>query len=199
VRGAALLLAAGLAAGCTKGSPPVLEGDEKLRAKLQAEKDRNDGKAMPRERPIDPSRHEALAASATEQADSAELALPPYPSASDGKALVKLERLSLVKSVSGPKASVATDENFLVLQLQLTGAGGTVVDLSAAELVQGETRIALARDAQVVSGQRELTKSLPPSGSASLSLYFEVPSAPAAPVNLVWKASNGKEASLPVH
>jgi hypothetical protein len=199
VRGAWLILAAGLLVGCPQGSPPIPRGDERLNAKLQAEKDRNDVKAMPRERPIDPARHEALAANATAQADSAELALPPYPSASDGKALVKLERLSLVKSVSGPKASVATDENFLVLQLQLTGAGGAVVDLSAAELVQGETRLALARDAQVVSGQRELKKSLPPSGSTSVVLYFEVPSAPGAPVNLVWKTSDGKDASLPVH
>jgi hypothetical protein len=199
VRGAALIVAAGLLGGCTKGSPPVLEGDEKLKAKLQAERDRNDVKAMPRERPIEPARHEALAANATAQADSAELALPPYPSVSDGKALVKLERLSLVKSVSGPKASIATDENFLVLQLQLTGAEGAMVDLSAAELVQGETRLSLARDAQTVSGQRELRKSLPQSGGNSAVLYFEVPSAPEAPVHLVWKTSDGKEASLPVH
>lgn len=199
MRGPALLLAAGLVAGCTKPGPAVLEGDEKLRAKLQAEKDRNDVKAMPRERPIDPARHEALAANATEPAESTELALPPYPTASDGRAQVRLERLSLAKSVGGPKASVATDENFLVLQLQLTGAGGAVVDLSAAQLVQGETRLALARDAQVVSGQRELKKQLPSGGTASAVLYFEVPAAPTAPMALVWKASDGKEASLPVH
>lgn len=199
MRGGALLLGAGLLAGCPPGSPPVATGDEKLQAKLQAVKDRDDLKAMPRDRPIDPARHEALAANATAKAESAELALAPYPSASDGKALVKLERLSLLKSVAGPKASVATDENFLVLQLQLTGAAGAVVDLSSAELVQGETRLAIARDAQVVSGQRELRKSLPQSGSTSAVLYFEVPSAPAVPVNLVWKASDGKEASLPVH
>jgi hypothetical protein len=195
-----LLLAAALAWGCTKEEAPPQE--DRTLAKLRAEADRvgkGGAPSAPPSRttaPADPNA--TLADLATTDADGAERPLR-LPEPNDTKHVdtvaVKLTGLLSSHSVKGGKLSLTTEELFLRVQLvaQNVGAAPAAVPLEGARLVDAEGKEhAVARDAQIAAGTRDLRHTWAPEERTEVVLFFEVPpSALGSGLTLVLPATSG--------
>jgi hypothetical protein len=108
---------------------------------------------------------------------------------------VKLMGLDSSHSVKGGKLSLTSEELFLRVQLvaQNVGAAPAAVGLEGARLVDaGGKEYAVARDAQIAAGTRELQHTWAPQERAEVVLFFEIPpSAIDSGLTLVLPAASG--------
>lgn len=172
---AALIIAASLSlAGCPdKGAQPA--GDDRLIAKLKAEKEREqkDGPTVPPTAVAEPPRDEKvnpLAEFAAKGTQKKELPVPGKTLLQVGKVSLRLNAIEATHSV-GDKISVTTDDWFVKLSFNATGT--EAVDLTSAHLAQGDKVFGFARDAQAAS--RKPATVTATSDGAVVWAYFEVP------------------------
>jgi hypothetical protein len=196
-----VLLAAALAWGCTKEEAPPQE--DRTLAKLRAEADRV-GKGGPlsgppsrAQAPDDPNLGLADLATAAEGASDRKLRLPePNDTKHVDTVAVKLTGLEASHSVKGGKLSLTTEEQFLRVQLvmQNVGQAPAAVSLEGARLVdEAGQQYALARDAQIAAGTRELRHTWAPEERSDVVLFFEIPpSTLEAGLTLVLPATSGE-------
>ncbi|MBS1148887.1 MAG: hypothetical protein H6Q89_585 [Myxococcaceae bacterium] len=167
--------------GCPKEeSPPA---DDRLLQKLQAEKDRLDqGGAAPR--PI------AAAVIAEPNPLAARAAMPDAPKTlpvvgapdfSCGAGACRISSVETSHSVAGAKLSLTSDDYFVKVVLWAQLPKGGPLDFGGAKLVAGANEYPIARDAQTLSGSRELARTLKPGEKVELVLFFEAPKAAIAP------------------
>ncbi len=136
--------------GCPDKSeqPP---GDERLLAKLKAEKDREakDGPLVaPRTvEPVTDAKVNPLAEFAAKGTQKRELSLPSKTLLSLGKASLRLNALAAMHTV-GESPAITTDDWFLRVSFSATANEPTDVDLTGAHLELGDKSFAFARDAQ---------------------------------------------------
>jgi hypothetical protein len=195
-----LLLAAALAWGCTKEEAPPQE--DRTLAKLRAEADRVERGGAPSVPPgraqasEDPNASLADLAAADRGASERKLRLPePNDTKHLDTVAVKLTGLESSHSVKGGKLSLTTEELFLRVQLaaQNVGEAPAAVAMEEAKLVdEAGKEYAVARDAQIAAGTRELRHTWAPGERADVVLFFELPPpALEAGLTLVLPATSG--------
>ncbi|WP_224243944.1 hypothetical protein [Hyalangium gracile] len=195
-----MLLAAALAWGCTKEEEPPR--DDRTLAKLRAEAERVNKGGVPAapppqlQPPEDPNAKLADLATADESAAGQKLKLPePNDTIHVDSVAMKLMALESSHSVKGGKLSLTTEELFLRVQLiaQNVGAAPAPLALDKARLVDAEGKEhAVARDAQIAAGTRELAHTWGPQERAEVVLFFEIPpKALDSGLTLVLPASSG--------
>jgi hypothetical protein len=193
-----LLLAAALVWGCTKEEAPPQE--DRTLSKLRAEADRVErGGApshSPNRAPATEDPNAGLADLATAESGSNKLRLPePNDTKHVDSVAVKLTGLESSHSVKGEKLSLTTEELFLRVQLvtQNVGKAPAPVTLEGARLVdESGKEYAVARDAQIAAGTRQLQRSWAPDERADVVLFFEIPpSALESGLTLVLPATSG--------
>ena len=171
---AALLFSLAFTACPDKAAPTA---DDRLLAKLKAEKDREakEGalpppthvEAPPRDEPVNP-----LAEFAAKGTQKRELALPSKTLLELGKATLRLNALEASHTV-GTGISVTTDDWFVMVGFTATGPDGTDVDLNGSHLEKDGKEFVHARDAQAAShkpARATITKD-----SAAVTGFYEVP------------------------
>jgi hypothetical protein len=195
-----LLLAAALAWGCTKEEAPPQE--DRTLAKLRAEADRVGKGGAPSgppgraQVPEDPNAGLATLATADEGASEHKLRLPePNETKHVDTVAVKLTGLESSHSIKGGKLSLTTEELFLRVQLvaQNVGKEPAPMSMEGAKLVdEAGKEYAVARDAQITAGTRQLGRTWAPEERADVVLFFEIPpSALDADLTLVLPAASG--------
>ncbi len=195
-----LLLAAALVWGCSKEEAPPQE--DRTLAKLRAEADRvgkggaPSGPPVRTAAPADPNANLADLATAGSDGPGRKLRLPePNDTKHVDTVAVKLTGLESSHSVKGGKLSLTTEELFLRVQLiaQNVGAAPAAVAMEGARLVEaGGKEYAVARDAQIAAGTRDLRHSWAPEERSEVVLFFEVPpSALDSGLTLVLPATRG--------
>jgi hypothetical protein len=194
-----LLLAAALVWGCTKEEAPPQE--DRTLAKLRAEADRVERGGAPSGPPgrtqatEDPNAGLAGLATA-DNSGSNKLRLPePNDTKHVDTVAVKLTGLESSHSVKGGKLSLTTEELFLRVQLvaQNVGKAPAPVAMERAKLVdEAGKEYAVARDAQIAAGTRQLGRTWAPDERADVVIFFEIPpSALDAGLTLVLPAASG--------
>jgi len=178
-----MLLAAALLWGCTKEEAPPQE--DRTLAKLRAEADRvgkggaPSGPPSRTQAPEDPNMGLADLATADQGASDRKLRMPePNDTKHVDTVAVKLTGLEASHSVKGEKLSLTTEEQFLRVQLvmQNVGQAPAAVSLEGARLVdEAGKEFALARDAQIAAGTRELRHTWAPEERSDVVLFFELP------------------------
>jgi hypothetical protein len=163
--------------GCPDSKPAQGPGDERLLAKLKAEKEREqrDGPMIaptapvekPKDEPVNP-----LAEFAAKGTQKKDLALPSKTLLSVGKASLRLNGLEASHTV-GEKISVTTDDWFVKVSFEATAAEPTNLDLSTAHLELDGKTFAHARDAQAASHQKAQVSATPQ--GTPVVVYFEAP------------------------
>jgi hypothetical protein len=162
---------------CPNAKPSSGSGDERLMAKLKAEKERElrDGPMVPPTAPVEPPKDEPvnpLAEFAAKGTKARELTLPAKTLLTVGKASLRLNGLEALHTV-GEKISVTTDDWFVKVSFEATASEPTVLDLSAAHLELAGKPFAHARDAQAASHQKAQVTAT--QGGAPVVVYFEAP------------------------
>lgn len=192
----AVLLGSLALLGCPdKSSQPP--GDERLLAKLKAEKAREEKEGptvaptavepVPQDQAVNP-----LAEFAAKGTQKRELKVPAQNNLQLGKNTLRLSALEATHTV-GTGVSVTTDDWFVVATFDVVGPEGGEVDLSAAHLERDGKAYPLARDAQAAAHQKPrstLTKD-----GARVELYFEVPAADGLGKGLSLVVPDGEHAS----
>lgn len=195
-----LLLAAALAWGCTEEEAPPQE--DRTLAKLRAEAERVERGGAPsgppaRARaPEDPNAGLADLATADESASDRKLRLPePNDTKHVDTVAVKLTGLESSHSVKGGKLSLTTEDLFLRVQLvaQNVGKAPAPMAMERAKLVdEAGKEYAVARDAQIAAGTRQLGRTWAPDERADVVIFFEIPpSVLEAGLTLVLPAASG--------
>jgi hypothetical protein len=195
-----LLLAAALAWGCTKEEAPPQE--DRTLAKLRAEADRVERGGAPSgpparaQAPEDPNAGLADLAAADRGASGRKLRLPePNGTKHVDTVAVKLTALESSHSVKGEKLSLTTEDLFLRVQLvtQNVGKEPASLALEGARLVdEAGKEYAVARDAQIAAGTRQLRRTWAPEERTDVVLLFEIPPpALEAGLTLVLPAASG--------
>ncbi|HYH98205.1 DUF4352 domain-containing protein [Hyalangium sp.] len=196
-----MLLVAALAWGCTKNEAPPQQEDRTL-AKLRAEADRVGKGGAPSgppqtQAPEEPNAGLADLATADEGASERKLKLPePNDTKHVDTVAVKLTGLKSSHSVKGGKLSLTSEELFLRVQLvmQNVGKAPAPVTLEGARLVDPAGKeYAVARDAQITAGTRELRHTWGPDERSDVVLFFEIPSSAVEEgLTLVLPATSGE-------
>ena len=173
---AALGLIAALA-GCPDKGDGKPQGDERLLAKLKAEKEREAREGafvpparvepMPRDEQVNP-----LAEFAAKGTQKRALALPAKTALDLGKASLRLEGLEATHTV-GSGIAITTDDWFVKVAFSAAGPAGTEVDLTVAHLESEGRAFPFARDAQAAS-HLPARVSAGPQG-VTVTAHFEVP------------------------
>lgn len=193
-----LLLAAALVWGCTKEEAPPQE--DRTLAKLRAEADRVEQGGAPSRPPGRTPATEApnagLADLATAESGPNKLRLPELNETKHVDTVaVKLTGLESSHSVKGGKLSLTTEELFLRVQLVTQNVGKAPAPLSVegARLVdESGKEYAVARDAQIAAGTRQLQRTWAPDERSDVVLFFEIPpSALESGLTLVLPATSG--------
>ncbi len=189
------LLCAVVLLGCPDKSdrPP---GDERLLAKLKAEKDREakDGptvpptavEPLPRDEQVNP-----LAEFAAKGTQKRQLALPASALLQAGKATLRLTALEAMHSV-GQGITVTTDDWFVMVTFSATSGEPTEIDLTTAHLERDGKQFPHARDAQA-AGKRPAKATV--HGDTALTAWFEVP-ADALDKGLTFVTADGAKLEL---
>lgn len=164
-----------LAACPDKASQPP--GDDRLLAKLKAEKDREakEGPIVPPTNVEPPPKDEQvnpLAEFAAKGTQKRELALPSKTMLQVGKTTLRLNALEATHTV-GSGISVTTDDWFLAVTVNAAGPDGESIDLSTAHLEKDGKEFPHARDAQAAA-HKPPRASVTKDGSL-VTAYFEVP------------------------
>lgn len=170
-----LIAALALTACPDKASQPP--GDDRLLAKLKAEKDREakEGPIVPPTKVEPPPQDEKvnpLAEFAAKGTQRRELALPSKTLVQSGKASLRLTALEATHTVGGA-ISITTDDWFLVATFTATGPEGSEVDLTSAYVEKGEKQFGHARDAQAAS--RKAARVAITKDGSTVTAYYEVP------------------------
>jgi hypothetical protein len=108
------------------------------------------------------------------------LPMPKQPRVVVGTLQMEVVALTTSQVVEGAKISLATEDRFLRVQLQVMNAGkaAVVADVGRASLVGGGQRTwGIARDVQRVAGTVPLQATLAPGESRDFVMFFEVPEA----------------------
>lgn len=195
-----VLLAAALVWGCTQEEAPPKE--DRTLAKLRAEADRvgkggaPSGPPARTAAPADPNATLADLATTGPEGAGRKLRLPETNDTKHVDTVaVKLTGLESSHSVKGGKLSLTTEDLFLRVQLiaQNVGAAPASVGLEGARLVDaGGKQYAMARDAQLAAGTRELRHTWAPEERTEVVLFFEIPpSALDSGLTLVLPATSG--------
>ena len=195
-----LLLTAALAWGCTKEEAPPQE--DRTLAKLRAEADRVERGGAPSgpparaQAPEDPNAGLADLAAADRGSSERKLRLPePNETKHVDTVAVKLTALESSHSVKGEKLSLTTEDLFLRVQLvtQNVGKEPASLALEDARLVdEAGKEHAVARDAQIAAGTRQLRRTWAPEERTEVVLFFEIPPpALEAGLTLVLPAASG--------
>jgi hypothetical protein len=173
----ALVAAALLLTACPDKKPEQATGDDRLLARLKAEKEREqrDGPMvaptapaeLPKDEPVNP-----LAEFAAKGTQKKELALPGKTLLQVGKTSLRLNALEASHTV-GEKISVTTDEWFVRVSFEATAAEPTAIDLTTAHLELDGKTFGYARDAQAASRLKAAATAVP--GGAPVIVYFETP------------------------
>jgi len=176
VRGLKVVICALPLLGCPSEQPKP-PGDDRLLAKLKAEKEREQREGpmvaptapaeKPKDEPVNP-----LAEFAAKGTKKRELTLPTKTVLNVGKASLRLNGLTASHTV-GESPSVTTDDLFLMVSFNATSAEPTTVDLSAAHLELGTRTFSHARDAQAASRVKAIANVTP--GGSQIIVYFETP------------------------
>jgi hypothetical protein len=175
-RSGLVILALALSA-CPDGKPSQSPGDDRLIAKLKAEKEREqrDGPMVAPTAPVEPVKDgpvNPLAEFAAKGTQKRELTLPTKTLLTVGKASLRLNGLEASHTV-GEKISVTTDDWFVKVSFLATAADATPLDLSTAHLELDGKSFAHARDAQAASHLKAQVTATP-DGVAGV-VYFEAP------------------------
>lgn len=162
-------LAALLALACTK-EPNAETGDRTDRtiARLKAEQERL------RHAPA-PQKDEAPLATAAISGTEAVALQVRTGLTQVGTVGVHVDGAQTMRSVAGPRTSVATGDRFVKVDLTLTATEGTHFEVALAVLAQGAERFAIARDAQHLGAPGPLAFDLVAGEPRRVSLYFEAP------------------------
>jgi hypothetical protein len=162
--------------GCPSEQPKP-PGDDRLLAKLKAEKEREQREGpmvaptapveKPKDEPVNP-----LAEFAAKGTKKRELRLPTKTLLNLSNASLRLNGLTASHTV-GESPSVTTDDLFLMLSFNATSAAPTTVDLSSAHLELGTRSFSHARDAQAASRVKAVANVT--SGGSAVVVYFETP------------------------
>jgi hypothetical protein len=193
-----LLLAAALVWGCTKEEAPPQE--DRTLSKLRAEADRVERGGAPSQppgrAPVTEDPNAGLADLATAESGSTKLRLPESNETKHMDTVaVKLTGLESSHSIKGGKLSLTTEELFLRVQLvtQNVGKAPAPLSMEEARLVDPSGKeYAVARDAQIAAGTRQLGRTWAPDERADVVLFFEVPpSALESGLTLVLPATSG--------
>ena len=152
-------------------------GDERLLAKLKAEKDREAKEGptvpptsvepLPKDEQVNP-----LAEFAAKGTQKRELALPSRTTLQLGKVSLRLNGLEATHTV-GQGISVTTDDFFVMLTFTAVGPDGEAVDLTTAHLEKDGKEFPHARDAQAAS--RKPARGGASKDGTALSAFYEVP------------------------
>jgi hypothetical protein len=202
---AALLWTAALLEGCAKEEPAPTEDRtlQKLRAEVERV-NRGGAPATPPGIPEDPNARLAGLATGHEAPQAPRLS-PPSENATVhvGTVAMKLTGLEAHHSLHGSgKVSLTTDELFLRVQLITQNVGSTpaALSLGGARLVDAEGKeYALARDAQLIAGTRQLDRTWGQEQREPLVLLFEVPPAALTPgLTLLLPTGGGADTRLPL-
>jgi len=193
-----LLLAAALVWGCTKEEAPPQE--DRTLSKLRAEADRVEQGGAPSRppgrAPVTEDPNAGLANLATAEAGSNKLRLPDSNETTHVDTLaVKLTGLESSHSIKGGKLSLTSEELFLRVQLvtQNVGKAPAPISMEGARLVDPAGKeYAVARDAQIAAGTRQLRRTWAPDERSDVVLFFEIPpSAIESGLTLVLPATSG--------
>lgn len=152
-------------------------GDDRLLAKLKAEKDREakEGPTVPPTNVEPPPKDEQvnpLAEFAAKGTQKRELALPAKTTLQVGKVSLRVNALEATHTV-GQGISVTTDDWFVMVSVNAIGPDGESVDLTTAYLERDGKQFPHARDAQA-AGHKPGRGAASKDGTA-LTAYFEVP------------------------
>ncbi len=157
--------------GCPKDEPS--EEEARLIRKLKDEQARLDAAAKQRF-VVDPANKPLTDAVAAHRRPES-LGIPDGVEGEWAGARVRLEEVQRMQTVSGDRVSLTTADYFVRVALHFSTTGKAVtLDLSGAELQNGEQRFSLARDAQRAAGET-MEVELRKNGGAGVALYFEVP------------------------
>jgi hypothetical protein len=207
------LLAPLLLSGCTREEAPQ---EDRAMQILRAEADRVAKGGHQKTAPTEPAAqakeqaHEAQMAELVASEKERDLQMKAHRLPSDnatahaGNVAVKVTSFSSGHSAKGARAAVTTDRVFLRVELaaQNVGKDPAQVDFAFTQVRLGnDAPFALARDAQVTAGTRNLAQSLAPDARVALTLFFEAdPSALGKGLALVIppEVANAKEVRIPL-
>ncbi len=189
-----LAIALGLLAlaGCKKDESV---GDDRLIAKLKAEKDR----LGPQGAPLAPAQQpqgnplvEQLAADDRPRV----LQSPQNSTVQVGNATLRIQSLETSKSVKGDRVGLTSSETFLKVALSVVSSKEEPLGFRGASLSNGTDTWPLASDVQRVAGTRGETLAIG-AEKKDLVLYFELPPEQVkAGLKLVWPGPTGTPSEL---
>ena len=169
-----LLFFALLLAACSKQrEEPEFDPNDRALQKLMAEKERL-AKHPPPPRPA-AGEPNPLAEIAAAPSRPESLGIPNGANADLGPVKFTLVEVKQSQTFGNGKVSLSTEDRFLQVQLDATSSKAAKVDLTGAELQNGDEHFAIARDVQRVAGGTALTFELDPGKTVSVVLLFEVP------------------------
>lgn len=184
MRRAAAVLALALCA-CPKDEAPTDRTIELLRA--EQERLRREGEPARRAAEPDPLA-DVVAANARPET----LGIPAGVEADLGDVTLALREVQIAQTV-GQRVKLSTTDQFVRVTLEASAKKAVELDLSGAQLVQGEERYAVARDAQRAAGGSPLAASFHPGDKSKLVLFFEAPRAELKPgLKLVLTAGSSR-------
>ncbi|MBL8952554.1 MAG: hypothetical protein JNK82_17375 [Myxococcaceae bacterium] len=164
--------------GCPEKTPQP-PGDERLLAKLRAEKDREAREGptvaptavepLPKDEQVNP-----LAEFAAKGTQKKQLTLPAKTLLQVGKASLRLNALEATHTV-GQGISVTTDDWFVMVGFSATAAEATELDLTSAHLERDGKTYPHARDAQAAGKRPGKGAVAAGTGDTPLTVWFEVP------------------------
>jgi len=178
LRGEGILVALALLAATLTGCPkdePKFDDTDPLIKKLKAEQQRLGQGAPPGGPPQVAPQPNPLAAAAVDS-EGPETREPVSTAAVHADNLsVSVATLEAMHNVRSPKLSISTADLFVKVSLSATASVPTTLDLAKAELVNGDDRFEVARDAQKLGQGSPLSAPLEPGITQTLVVYFEAP------------------------
>jgi hypothetical protein len=185
----AALLALSLWA-CPKEEAPTDRTIERLKA--EQERLRREGAPARRAAEPDPLAEVVAADSRPEN-----LGIPAGVEADLGDLALALREVQIAQTV-GARVRLSTTEQFVRVTLDATARKALDLDVSSAEVIQGEKRYPLARDAQRAAGGSPLARVFQAGDKSELVLFFEVPRAELKPGLKLLITSGTSRVELPL-
>ncbi|PZR11383.1 MAG: hypothetical protein DI536_17285 [Archangium gephyra] len=170
-----LLLLGLLFAACPRDEPqePTFSPDDRLLQKLKTEQERlarEQKKKVEAEAEPDPLTKVVTGTSAPDF-----LGIPRGVAADLGDVAFELVEVQRSQTVSGKKVSLSTADRFLRVSLDANAEKDTQLDLTAAQLVNGDKTAGIARDVQRLGKGSPLSLELKTHALTRVVLFFEAP------------------------
>ncbi|MGV3619212.1 MAG: hypothetical protein ACO1OB_00265 [Archangium sp.] len=170
-----LLLIGLLFTACPKDEPqePTFSPDDRLLQKLKAEQERITNEK--KKRAAEEAEPDPLAKVVTANSKPDFLGIPSGVAADLGDVAFALIEVQRSQTVTGRKVSLSTADRFLRVTLEANAEKDTLLDLSAAQLVNGDKTAGIARDVQRLGNGSPLSLQLRTHALTQVVLFFEAP------------------------